>query len=96
MSFAGSALNMIRSLKDNRGLLQLGRDKRRAMYKKMVGKSSINVSDVSVEELEKTQKELKEYKVDSKNRTNNLMIISFGILIVTVLVLFFVFKSWLF
>lgn len=95
MGFAGSALNMIKSLQMNRDQLHLRRKKNRELYNKLLDKdASIIDPEITVEEQERIIAETKQYKIDSKKRTNHLMLIGFAVIIVTVLIVYLILKIW--
>ncbi len=86
MSFGGHVFDMIRRDKLNRELRSLRRERSKERLSKLYGKHSFEPEEVSVEELEKIGRQLKEWKAERQAHLSKQTLLFYALLLGGILV----------
>lgn len=96
MSFGGHALDMIKRLKENRDMVQRGRDRRRELQKKMINTCSPRENpDITLEKLKRVEADTKLYEEALKKRTIKLMLVAAGFIIFCAVIVYVIFRLYI-
>lgn len=90
MSFGGHVFDMIARDKLNRQQRSLRRERSKERLGKLYDKHSFEPEEVSVEELEKIERQLKEWKAERKTRLSKQTLLFYALLLGGILVVWLV------